>query len=616
MENDPEASVLQEKLASMPERSCDWPLHLKAPTLLDFSALFALPVAHSRSTTRLEEVMPFFEPEFYRGLRTSRTIKTTSLSMADVRLAVEKGKFELAMPEEEQRRLFQSSRHTGSQSFGRLPDGWHGVNVFYVLEMKGRRRLITEPLLNGVVSKDSLPKVSHPGRLQKRQMLRKCKYLFQLDFDAFYDAIPLDHLAVRNNFVFRGKDGLYYRLKTLPTGARWSVCAAQAVTSAIVDIDTPVIVLTLIDNIMIAAQEGQESEFVRAVRSILTRIGAVNLQTSPDRRETLELADADLLALATQPNVFLGEEYSWDASLGERVMRNSHKTVAKLQLAIAAFPEYTCRSFAGLVSLILFAAHTVSMNPARLFLLLKAYRAVYIAVAAGRDWDAPIPHVSPSVSSVLFMVADELLQNTRARIPQRVVSTYHEQDYDYVIFTDASAEGWGAIVTQISTGEMTLIQKRWDDELVVSEGTSSRGDASAQQSRWRQRLFQQRHSAQAEPRAALECLLYLNDTGRIHDGARIALVTDHAAIVLAQRKSNGYGGIGRGGMLNLLYEWVYNALFERHVSVTFFYIAGPQNPADTLSRQFTGDGLLREQHSVSVDVPFLRDTFCQLCEDE
>lgn len=66
-------------------------------------------------------------------------------------------------------------------------------------------------------------------------------------------------------------------------------------------------------------------------------------------------------------------------------------------------------------------------------------------------------------------------------------------------------------------------------------------------------------------------------------------MTDHEAIVRAQRKLNGYGGIGRGYALNKLYEYVYDMWFNNNIEVTFFYIAGKLNPADSLSRNFGDD---------------------------
>eukprot|EP00796_Vickermania_ingenoplastis_P012496 gene12495-biopygen9054 len=160
----------------------------------------------------------------------------------------------------------------------KLPWDVHGVNTFAVPELKGRRRLITEPHLNAVIAKHEVPRVTYPSRLSRRQSLRYAKYMLQIDFEAYYDSIPLPE-CLRNNFVFLTKDKRYMRLCTLPTGARWSVAVGQAVTNVIVDIDTPVIVHTLIDNIMIAAHDGMEKEFLSATRRILERIRTANLRT-------------------------------------------------------------------------------------------------------------------------------------------------------------------------------------------------------------------------------------------------------------------------------------------------------------------------------------------------
>eukprot|EP00796_Vickermania_ingenoplastis_P001995 gene1995-biopygen1631 len=75
----------------------------------------------------------------------------------------------------------------------------------------------------------------------------------------------------------------------------------------------------MIDNMLIAAEEGQEQEFIMAVRQIVERIRQANLMTSP-ARESLEVAtDEQILEMAREPNTFLGEEYMWSGT--ERVIR-------------------------------------------------------------------------------------------------------------------------------------------------------------------------------------------------------------------------------------------------------------------------------------------------------
>ncbi|KPA73602.1 TATE DNA Transposon, partial [Leptomonas pyrrhocoris] len=294
-----------------------------------------MPTAHSWTRSFLSESFRYMRPETFQFLRTSRTVKTVKLSQTDLEAAVARGKFE---------RCSENVRHP-------LPDGVHGVNLFTVYEAKGRRRLITESHLNGVIRKSELPSITRLSRLERRQRLRFARYMFQLDFEAFYDAIPLPE-EIRDKFVFRARDGGMYRLKTLPTGARWSVAVGQAVTWTIVDIDTPVFIETMIDNILVAAAEGQEAAFVSAVRQIVGRIRQANLLTSPERETVASWTDEELLCEGRKGCVFWGEEFAWME--GQRQVRNSIKTVTKLDLA-AQKDQFTIRSFASLVSLISYA---------------------------------------------------------------------------------------------------------------------------------------------------------------------------------------------------------------------------------------------------------------------
>ncbi|KPA78422.1 TATE DNA Transposon [Leptomonas pyrrhocoris] len=449
----------------MPAAVRSWPLHLKHNTPLDMAAVLAMPTHRARTKRFLLRVQPFLDTRFFDGLRTSRTVKPCALTAAEVARAVEMGKFE-PVP-------------AGVLGPGcvQLPDGVHGVNVFTVPELKGRRRLITEPLLNRVIPKHQVPRVHYDTRLGRRQRLRSARYMLQIDFEAYYDAIPIAE-TLRNRFVFRAKhDGRYYRLRTLPTGARWSVAVGQAVTWVIVDIDTPVTISTLIDNILVAAREGEEAEFVRAVRSIVARIKAANLMTSPNRDELEAMSDAELLALASENTVFLGEEYTWNGR--ERLVRNSVKTVAKLQLALRK-PRHTIRSLASLISLIFFALHTTQLNPARAFKLLRAYRGIYRLTFRGFGWDAAVPYLDAAVARSLQEIGGELARNAWSTISDERHPTLDEGDYDAVVFTDASLEGWGAVLhLRENPAETWTYRQRWTEDLERAFAQADGDDSAA-----------------------------------------------------------------------------------------------------------------------------------------
>ncbi|CAD2219414.1 hypothetical protein, conserved [Angomonas deanei] len=368
----------------------------------------------------------------------------------------------------------------------------------------------------------------------------------------------------------------------------------------------------MIDNILISAQDNEETEFLRVVRCILHRIQQCHLSTTPDRNTLLQMSDEDLLNLSEKSNVFLGEEYStYDFTSGQCFIRNSTKSVAKTTLSVGLAPHFTARTFACTIRLILFTAHTINMNPAAMYDLLKAYRAVYSTVGAGLDWDMPIPHLSPKIHRVMVEIATVIAENRWAEIASPILATYNEEDYDYVAFTDASAAGWGAVVEDIASGRVLCYQQQWIDELAAPLSAHYGGPKDYRS----KQLFNRQHSAHAEPRAVIELLHYMEEKGKLQRGMRLAIVTDHDAIVKAQRKCNGFGGIGRGKTLNRLYQTVFDLFFEKGVTIVFFYIAGPQNPADTLSRRFQIYG--ESVSEIQVDdltVPFLRSTYSPLAE--
>lgn len=567
-----------------------WRLHLKHNTPLNFEAVLNLPM---RDETRkfLKDAWRYMNPIVFEGMQTSRNLRSTQLSNEDISEAVRMGKFE-----ECERNEVQGNK---------IPYGYHGVNVFTVTELKGRRRLITEPLVNAVLNRKTIPKVSYPSRLERRQSLRYAAYMLQIDFEAFYDAIPIP-TAIRRNFIFR-KGDKYYRLKTLPTGARWSVAVGQAVTWAIVDIPTNAIIHTMIDNIMIAAPLGEERSFIDAIREILKRIKQANLMTSPDRESLQNASDEALLELSRQPNTFIGEEYAWNGT--ERLIRNSVKTVAKLGLALQA-EKFSCRSFVSLISLILYAIHTTRINPASAFDMLRAYRGVYRTVTEGLDWDSELQYLDPKVYETILRIGNQLYLNDWWTIADVREPTYDDKYYDYIAVMDASYNGWGAYAKRMADGYVMAYQQRWERDFQFSIQPYSPS------MRRNYGFFNAQHSAHAEPRAAEILLRQLVSSG-MEKGSKVAIITDHIAIVHAQRRTNGFGGIGRGYTLNKLFEYVHNLDFYYGIEVTFFHLSGKLNPADTISRSF-GD---EAEHggvlcfpAPQTQLPLLCSTYSPVCE--
>eukprot|EP00796_Vickermania_ingenoplastis_P000933 gene933-biopygen773 len=127
--------------------------------------------------------------------------------------------------------------------------------------------------------------------------------------------------------------------------------------------------------------------------------------------------------------------------------------------------------------------------------------------------------------------------------------------------------------------------------------------------------FSAKYSAHAEPRAVHILLQQLVKEG-LPDGAKVAVVTDHFPIAHAQKRLNGYGGIGRGYALNRLYEYTYDLLFTRKINVVFFYLTGRLNPADQLSRNFgvnTKEIVIKAADDMGL--PPLKGTRSPLCDE-
>jgi hypothetical protein len=554
--------------------------------MANIEAVKRLPLQHPEIRPFLEECLQYLRPEIFKGLVTSRTIRSTRLTDDTVKKFVD-----------------EYGKATPLDIKEPLPPDVHAVNMWLTPEMKIRERIINEPFLNAAIGKHSLPRLLYPSRLLRRQLLQHCRYILQIDFDAYYNSIPLDP-AARKCFVFK-KGNRFYGLNTVPTGGRWSVAVGQALTWTIVDIQSICTVLTMIDNIAVGAKIGQEREFIATIRELVERIKRANLITTPSTADLERMSDKEILAMATEDQQFLGEVYTWNGE--ERLVQNSTKTLAKLSLSLAK-TRHTFRTFAAMCSLIMYALHTINANPAGTFSLMQAYRAVGRTVSEG-DWDAEMPFISSSVRAALHTHGGAILANAPAYISKPRKVSYNDEDYDMVAFIDACASGWGAFVRMKDT--TIQIQQRWINTLGPQRSNTANPPQEAEPDIPGGR-FTARYSAHTEPEAVYRLLEYLETRHGVTSETKIAVASDHFAITHAQRKLNGFGGIGRGASLNHMFER------SNRLNVAFFYVAGVDNPADPISRNFGAgeDGNIVEGPACDITLPALRTTFCPLAEGE
>ncbi len=586
-----------------------WPYHLKATTMADIPAIRSLDVAHEQCRNFFDEAQIWRMDVPFRNLRTSRTIKSCRLRDEAISRSVELG-------------------HYQETDWTDLPIGCHGMNVFSTPESKARIRIVEESFLNDCFSTDptiaarlgtrQIPQVSYRTRLEIRNRLATAIYLWQFDFDAYYPSIPTDPSCHRR-FVIKHKKR-YFVLRCLGTGARWSVVVAQSITYMIVDVDLgeddAIGIFTIIDNILIYGND--LDRFIDVVKKIASRITTANLQSTPRADAVIAMPRSEIERIAIEPTVFCGEEYARDpANPNRRMIRNSTKTAAKMMLAIEQFctgrqlMTPTKRQFTALLSLISYAMHTLHVSPARYWSLFAAHRAV-CREATIEGWDTPTTYIAPTVRRELIELVDMCANREFSHIPRpRHMATYDDTAYDLIIHSDASAEGWGAYI--VWRNRIFTIQRRWASTL--------RSDAGPMANDLR-RIFNPRASPDTEPSAIKFILRSIPHFERdmLQEGVRIASVTDHHAIPAAQRKGNGFGGIGHGRFLNDMYRETEALDRNLQIQIDHFFVEGVLNAADPLSRNL-GDEceeiVWREVTStIGQQLPQLGSLYCPLIHDD
>ena len=548
----------------LPER--EWPFHIKHTTKLVVAALEALPVAHPASLELWSRCAVFLTSAPWRNARTSRTIKSARIRSDGMQAMLEEGMIveaaNIALP---------------------LPEHVFGINVFAATELKMRLRVIGEPHLNAVEA--DIPKLRYATRRATRLLVSCAWFAYQIDLDAYYNSIPLQEDAWPC-FAFRHSGKTYLWTRT-PTGGRWSVAVGQAATYVIVDLEelTPgcgVAIRTIIDNILIVAEKSAANLFTRVVKTIARRLQIVNLQSTPATSDIIEMPDEVLLKEAVTPITFCGEEYSAPNHEGPgpiRGVRNTDKTVAKLLVGMREFasrPATTYRQFTSLVSLAQYAMHTVAIAPSNFWTLFAAHRAI-CAVAHAQGWDAKLEHVSEPVRDQLNDIVQTCAKREYTTVPEvRLIPSHAEEDYNLILWTDASGDGFGGYIA--ADGKVFACQRRWLN--TIGPNARARSDPRT--------LFNQKKSAHAEPAGAMLLLEFARRQWPhlFFRGARVAVVTDHYAIVVAQRKLNEFGGVGRGFFLNAFFRCV-DRMAEDGVRTDVYYVEGSQNPPDGLSRDFS-----------------------------
>jgi hypothetical protein len=513
--------------------SDEWPLHVKDVALVDRKALSAMPTASSQSKEFWIYAEKWLDDLSRYAAVPAEPPKPTRFLQKDVELMHGIRKIVRAdlLP----------------QDFGFAAPRFSSVRSFPVYEpfkVPPRRRGIVAPTANDYLGRDTLQDMWYQSRAECRLSAipgdEWDRIAFHFDFAAWYDQFEyLDSIA--RLFSFRAPDGEVYCLKRLAMGQRQACEIGQGATWVLCDFKHHELVriTTMIDNVRIV---GPRSHALNAARTFLQRCKLANatLNDMPAGFDPDTASDDELLALASDQETFLGEEYVYSKSQ----VRVGKKSIEKLKLSIDRMANWTVTHMAAHMSLLFYCSGTLGISPAHYYDALRVFRRACERTSRGTlRWDDPSPQFNGAAREELLAWTDRCLENAW----RKIIPTQSE-DHTHVIVTDASGTGWGAICIDLRTGSVEFANGDWDEHMDMANSTD------------------------AEPEG-----IYRAFCRFVPPNAKwnILLATDHMAIPMlnGKRWSKGFAA-------NLLFKRLYNWT----ATIDFTHVAGEDNMADGISR--------------------------------
>jgi hypothetical protein len=224
----------------------------------------------------------------------------------------------------------------------------------------------------------------------------------------------------------------------------------------------------------------------------------------------------------------------------------------------------------------MFLAATIDEPLCKHFELIRCFGQLEAMTQGHWDTKIFIAEGNPVLDD-LARLAKPILENQPVipRLPPR--PSFDKADYDAIAIVDASGAGYGAYA---SLGEEVFsIRKGWESR--------------------------NQHSAHAEPMGATEIVRWIKR--RLPKARRIAVVTDHIALAMGQRRpTSGNRGFAKAYYLNEFFMEIY-ANTQQQIDV--FYVEGSQNIADAPSRDVVMGAPWQERRELNMTLPPLNEFF-------
>ena len=355
------------------------------------------------------------------------------------------------------------------------------------------------------------------------------------DFKTGFYAIEIPEDA-RDLFRFRAADGLWYELCRLPMG---HVCAPEIMhTLAAAAAGDPsyvsdgwaatgVDVDIFIDNIRYTGDSG----------AVLA--ATYNLDETADRCNlTWKPADSNT---AAQKYTFLGVDFDH----GSHEVRASEKIRRKImECDLLSMGAGAIESLGGRL---MHASAISATSPGAFWFAMKFIRRISNSLNSGRRAPSDVVRIPRSVQRELASWSNEAVNGRLISEP------FSHQEKLFTVFIDASLRGWGGVIVDDATAEVTVLGNSW--------GPSE----------------QSLHINVLEALALRNTVVALPDSC---NGRSVAFWIDNTSVLGVARKRMSM----RCRRLNDAVVQSITFLRERQISFEMRYIVSAQNPADLPSR--------------------------------
>lgn len=446
----------------------------------------------------------------------------------------------------------EMTRLVEAGSISPLPDDQQPLGVcicFAVIEeSRNRSRNIAwTRLLNTILSPDLVKNPRLPQPRDVHQAILKASHCAQLDLKSSFTQVPISTLLKRLT-AFKGPTGdQWYAWNRLPMGLCFSVEVMQFNIMCVAHIDADYVdgysipkaeyealsaraagvqYMVYVDNIFYYGNEDQVAAAVELCKMRCDFIG-------------ITLNDSD--GVVTK-DTFIGIEVDLD----EKSVRTGKKSMDRLSEAMKGIDDWTHRELASAMGLLWRDAYVRDARMAKHFFAIRWVAKALTLEPDDPTWSVKV-NLPESIRKRIVAWANEAVSRPKY-FPRDA-----DEEIDWALITDASADGIGAILVNMKTRVAKMMRESFSADSVQGEYL---------------------HSTSGEAWGVAKSLLAFFPAGT---SKHIAVVSDASVVVAGLRKFSTASAHVNDALANIQDHFP-DARF------TPIHISGVCNPADAPSR--------------------------------